>query len=227
MAEQQAVSGESVLPRRERRELARRLRRDLKRQGVLASGAALTVGAVLAGISPANAATFTVLNTGDAGAGTLRQAFLDANGAAGADDIVFDPSVFGTPQTISLLTGQLQTTGPLIVTGPGASLLTVRRDPAAATNLRVFDITAAALPAVTISGLTVSGGVSAADGGGINAVGAVGQSVNVVDCVVTGNNATGANDGGGISIGANTALTLQRTVVSGNIAGDGGGGIYL
>jgi parallel beta-helix repeat protein len=35
------------------------------------------------------AATFTVTNTNDSGAGSLRQAILDANGAAGADVIVF------------------------------------------------------------------------------------------------------------------------------------------
>jgi parallel beta-helix repeat protein len=227
MAERRAVSGEFFRTRRGRRAMARELRRDLKRRGVLASGAALTVGAVLAGMGPASAATFTVTNTADAGVGSLRQAVLDANGAAGADDIVFDPTVFNTPQTISLLTGQLQTTGPLTVMGPGASLLTVRRDPGAA-NFRVFDITAAAVPAVTISGVTITGGVSAAgDGGGINCAGAVGQALNVIDSAITGNSATGTNDGGGIAVGANTALTLQRTVVSGNTAGDGGGGIYL
>jgi hypothetical protein len=36
------------------------------------------------------AETFTVINTDDAGAGSLRQAILDANGAAGADAIEFD-----------------------------------------------------------------------------------------------------------------------------------------
>jgi hypothetical protein len=43
---------------------------------ILASGAAF-------------ASTFTVLNTNDSGPGSLRQAILDANGAAGADTIAF------------------------------------------------------------------------------------------------------------------------------------------
>jgi hypothetical protein len=38
----------------------------------------------------AQAATFTVLNTNDSGAGSLRQAITSANAAAGADTIAFD-----------------------------------------------------------------------------------------------------------------------------------------
>jgi hypothetical protein len=39
--------------------------------------------------APLAAGTFTVTNTNDTGAGSLRQAILDANAAAGADTIVF------------------------------------------------------------------------------------------------------------------------------------------
>lgn len=42
-------------------------------------------------------ATFTVLNTNDAGPGSLRQAIVDANNAPGHDDIVFDPALGATP----------------------------------------------------------------------------------------------------------------------------------
>ncbi|MBC8645683.1 MAG: hypothetical protein H7X85_00860 [Thermoanaerobaculia bacterium] len=37
----------------------------------------------------ASAVIFTVTNTNDSGAGSLRQAILDANGMGGTDDIVF------------------------------------------------------------------------------------------------------------------------------------------
>ena len=47
------------------------------------------VATLLAATGPISAATFTVTNTDDAGAGSLRQAILDANASAGADDIVF------------------------------------------------------------------------------------------------------------------------------------------
>ena len=50
---------------------------------------------------PLSAATFTVTTNADAGAGSLRQAITDANGAAGADTIAF--AIPGTgPHTIAL-----------------------------------------------------------------------------------------------------------------------------
>ncbi len=41
-------------------------------------------------ITPAYAATFTVTNANDSGAGSLRQAILDANAAAGTNTITFN-----------------------------------------------------------------------------------------------------------------------------------------
>src|SRR5262245_62490994 len=52
-------------------------------------------------------ATFTVRNTNDSGADSLRQAIIDANAASGADTIAFDGTVFNTPQTITLTSGEL------------------------------------------------------------------------------------------------------------------------
>jgi hypothetical protein len=52
---------------------------------------------------PVQAATFAVTSTADAGPGTLRQAILDANAAAGADTIVFAIPGEG-PHTIALST---------------------------------------------------------------------------------------------------------------------------
>jgi hypothetical protein len=62
---------------------------------------------------------FAVTHTGDRGAGSLRQAILNANALGGAPTITFDSEVgsFATPQTISLerplplLTGHLEIDG--------------------------------------------------------------------------------------------------------------------
>jgi len=51
------------------------------------------------------AATFTVANTDDSGAGSLREAIADAAAAAGADLINFDASLSGT--TIALTSGEM------------------------------------------------------------------------------------------------------------------------
>ena len=75
-----------------------------------------------------SAATFTVTNTNDSGAGSLRQAILDANGAAGADTIAFNVSGAGCDGsgicTIAPTSGFNTLTGTVLVDGytqPGAS----------------------------------------------------------------------------------------------------------
>src|SRR5262245_15446604 len=69
------------------------------------------------------AATFTVTNTDDTGAGSLRQAITDANNAAGADTIEFNIVGSGV-HTITPATPLPQITGPVTIDGytqPGAS----------------------------------------------------------------------------------------------------------
>jgi hypothetical protein len=68
--------------------------------------AALALIFSLAVVERIDAATFTVTNTNDSGAGSLRQAVLDANVNNQNDTIVFDAAVFNTPQTITLTSGQ-------------------------------------------------------------------------------------------------------------------------
>src|SRR6187549_58231 len=113
------VSERSPRSRRQGRVLALRERR-AQRKNNRAVARGLAVGAVLAGASPAAAATFTVTNTNDSGPGSLRQALIDANAAAGADDIAF---TLVPPATISLLSALPPITGPLTITGLGASNL--------------------------------------------------------------------------------------------------------
>src|SRR5262245_38214583 len=65
--------------------------------------------------------TFHVTTLGDSGAGSLRAAVARANSHPGADTIDFDPGLAGT---IALTGGELDITGDLTITGPGADKLT-------------------------------------------------------------------------------------------------------
>ncbi len=64
----------------------------------------------------AHAATFTVTTTNDSGAGSLRQAILDANGSGGADTIAFNITGSGV-HTITLATGLPAITSPVTIDG--------------------------------------------------------------------------------------------------------------
>jgi hypothetical protein len=88
---------------------------------------ALATLAALAAASALPAATFTVTTAADAGPGSLRQALLDANLAAGADDIVFAIPGPG-PHTIAVQTVLPVSTGTVRIDGysqPGASANTL------------------------------------------------------------------------------------------------------
>jgi hypothetical protein len=66
----------------------------------------------------ASAATFLVTNANDSGAGSLRQAILNANGNSGPDTINFDTAgVFATPQSITLMSDELLITDNMTIRG--------------------------------------------------------------------------------------------------------------
>src|SRR5262245_49281523 len=80
-------------------------------------------------------ATYSVSNLADAGAGSLRQAVLNANAHAGADTIVFKSGLEGT---IKLAGPGMVISDALFLDGPGAARITVQ-------GLgHIFDITAPA-----------------------------------------------------------------------------------
>src|ERR1700748_1635788 len=69
------------------------------------------------------AGTFTVTNTSDTGAGSLRQAIIDANNNAGLDTIAFNIPGSGV-RTITLGSSLPDITSPVIIDGytqPGAT----------------------------------------------------------------------------------------------------------
>lgn len=201
--------------------LTRQQRRARARREAKA-GAALVLGALAATAAapPAEAATFTVSNLNDSGSGSLRQAILDANGAAGADVVAFQAGLTGT---VTLTSGELAVTDSVDIQGPGEAALTVSGNGAS----RVFYLyDDAALLDVTISNLTVTGG-SANRGGGIATLD---ESLTLDHVTLQGNAAVGdtPGDGGGLwASGPSLTLALRHCTISGNTAEGEGGGAYV
>jgi hypothetical protein len=96
-----------------------------------AGGDGTDIGAVEAPIW-----VFSVLNTADSGAGSLREAISNANASAGIDFIEFDPGAYGM---ITLTNGELSITDCLFVYGPGPTNVAVNGNYPNTTN-RVFQV---------------------------------------------------------------------------------------
>ena len=110
------------------------------------------LGALVISSSLANALSFTVTTGQDAGAGSLRQAILDANVAEGPDSIGFDAGMNG--QSILLTSGPLEIRDDLTIAGPGPDKLVVRsEDP----ELDIIQISGSGL-SVGIASIAVEGG---------------------------------------------------------------------
>ena len=117
--------------------------------------AILVLIGVSAFVAHGASATFTVSNLNDSGDGSLRQAITLSNANAASNKILFQEGLSGT---ITLSTELPPIVGSLVVTGPGATTLTVSGGNA----VRVFNIPANS--SLSVSGLTIANG-SAPSGG--------------------------------------------------------------
>src|SRR5213076_2321688 len=107
----------------------------------------MAIACSLFGLPIGQAATITVSNKNDSGAGSLRQALADANNE---DTINFDSSLNG--QTITLTSGELVVNRIVSINGPGLNNLAVDANHAS----RVFHVSGGA--SATISGLSITNG---------------------------------------------------------------------
>ncbi len=138
--------------------------------------------------TPLLAATFTVVNTNDSGAGSLRQAILDANASSGLDTIAFDIAGAGV-HTIAPTSGLPTITDPVVIDGytqPGASpntdaagfngTILIELSGGAAGQANGLDITAGGS---TVRGLVINGfqGLTAAAGNALHFSSAGGNHV--------------------------------------------------
>jgi parallel beta-helix repeat protein len=178
----------------------------------------LNIGKFAVVVSP-----IIVTNANDSGPGSLHDAIDLANLDPGDDQIVFDPTFFNTPRTITLaspLPSIPATGGNLTITGPGVVNLKVD----AGGQFRVLDSSA---PELTLTGFEITGGLAAlGTGGGLHARGLV-----TIDHMLFDNNtATGevfVSQGGGGAIGmaSGSFLHVSNSTITGNTATRNGGGI--
>lgn len=176
------------------------------------------------GAGHAGAATFSVTNTDDDGAGSLRDALTqaDLNGEADTIDL---SSISG--QTISLSSGPLTISeDDVTINGAGVTV------DASQANSRVLEVF---LSDVTINDLTITGGtadgqvildergIGAPDGGG--GIVALDGRLELNNAVVSGNS---AEIGGGVyfySYSGSGGLAVSNSTISGNDAARAGGGV--
>jgi hypothetical protein len=194
-------------------------------------------------------ATITVNSLADllnppTGITTLRSAIQAANANPGDDTI--NLGVEGTYKITLPGAGEdANATGDFDILAAGGNLTIVNTSGGKVTidgggHDRIFDInptfnannpTATPNFKVTVQGLTLQNGIAAPFGDGTMGGGAIrdtgNASLELDNCVVTNNRASGA--GGGIlmqnTVNTPWTLTLNNTIVSNNHAGDAGGGI--
>ena len=166
--------------------------------------------------------TFTVINTNDSGAGSLRQAILDAN----ADPTTADTIVFGgvftdsdlTNDTITLTSGELSIAGNVTIDSGGGNPVTLSGNNASS----VFQINSGSV--VALNALTLINGRSIGDGGIFNA-----GTLSINNSTFSGN--SGSMGAGGIynygTLSINNSTFSGNEGTAGAIFNDGSGTLSI
>ncbi|GAB4025493.1 putative Ig domain-containing protein [Spirosoma koreense] len=168
-------------------------------------------------VSEACTNMYTVTNTNDAGAGSLRQAMLNIATTSCPGPFTITASLSGT---INLASALPDISRDVTFIGPGASSLTVRRNSGG--NYRIFNILRFDKDnndnIVSFNGFTIANGFANQDnGGGIQNDGIL----TLTNCTILNNTAT--YDAGGVR--NQNRLTVIDCRFDGNSAGTYGGGL--
>ncbi len=163
--------------------------------------------------------TFTVTDLTDnaADTGSIRYAVnqVNADSSTAADTI----NLAGVSGTILLSNGVLgltRTAGPVVITGPGASILTISGNHAS----QVWNFASGV--SASLSGLTIANGQTSGQGGGIFD----GGTLSIVNSAFTGDTSTGNNGNGGAIYNNSTLLISGCSFISDSATAGSGGAIY-
>ncbi len=180
---------------------------------------------------------FTVTNTNDSGAGSLRQAISNSNTYLGADTIQFDIAGGGA-QTITFGSPMSVTENVSVLGGASANTITL----SGGATTRLFEVSA--LAGMTLDQITLRDGNSASSGGAIQNQGSLtitrssfinnhsnddaGAIINFATGTVSISNSTfsgnsTSNDGGAIR--STGTLTITSSTFANNTAGIAGGSV--
>lgn len=150
------------------------------------------------------AGTVVVTTNNDSGAGSLRQAVLDA---VDGDEIIFDPALFDSTITF---TSSIFIDQDIQITGLDDNVITLDGN----NTSRFFSIADGAN--VEISNLTMMNG-NAVPGGAINITG---SNLTLTNCLLIGNTTT--SNGGAINNGTSTVSIINSTLSNNSAANFGG-----
>jgi|GEM_PF-2317216 len=203
----------------------------------------LGVSFLLSSLVSGHAANFSITTTANDGVGSLRQAFADAEAAAGADTIFFDETIAG--QTITL-TESISVSGIVTLNGvstSSGSVLSAGMTISGGGTTRLFDVAVGA--DFSVFNVTLTGGFSGGGAGAISNTGTVflsactlhgnsggfggaiysdvGATLILRNCTLTSN--TASVSGGAIV--SNGSLSLTHCTVVGNMAVSNGGGLFF
>jgi hypothetical protein len=148
--------------------------------------------------------TYSVTNTNDSGAGSLRQALTSANAAVGGTHVI----TISAAGTINLLSALPQIVNiSVAINGPGAASLTVNRSSGG--NYAIFETPLVLYSnALGFSGMRIQNGA-----GGSGGLDITGGTLTINQCVIADNFASFA--GGGLGV-TSTTTTITNTTFSGN-----------
>jgi predicted outer membrane repeat protein len=155
--------------------------------------------------------TFTVTNSNDSGAGSLRDAIAQANASSGLDTIILESNV--------TLSSAINITDSVKITGTNSVITQTGSD-----RLFKIDNGATSLIDVTLAGLTLTGGKPVETGGAVYTL----ENL-TLDNVVVENNFTTVRGGGVYSQGAtlvmNDSVFRNNEIINGLIST--GGAFYI